>query len=103
MSMIKITEKSLADLEFPVVREQISELCVTDPGKAKALEITPYKTYKKTYFGLHQTNEYVSSKMQESPIPNHGFDQNGHQTYKSINLSGWQCFVFTFFHIMWTF
>ena len=48
MSMIKITEKSLADLEFPVVREQISELCVTDPGKAKALEITPYKNYKKT-------------------------------------------------------
>ncbi|MDN3594036.1 endonuclease MutS2 [Zunongwangia endophytica] len=73
--MIKITEKSLADLEFPVVCEQISQLCVTDPGKAKALEIKPYKTYKKTYFGLHQTNEYVSSKLQESPIPNHGFDQ----------------------------
>ena len=85
MSMIKITEKSLADLEFPVVRAQISELCVTDPGKAKALEITPYKTYKKTYFGLHQTNEYVSSKMQESPIPNHGFDQINNEL-KLLNI-----------------
>jgi len=85
MSMIKITEKSLADLEFPVVREQISELCVTDPGKAKALEITPYKNYKKTYFGLHQTNEYVSSKMQESPIPNHGFDQINNEL-KLLNI-----------------
>ena len=83
--MIKITEKSLADLEFPVVREQISELCVTDPGKAKALEITPYKNYKKTYFGLHQTNEYVSSKMQESPIPNHGFDQINNEL-KLLNI-----------------
>ncbi|MCL6220197.1 endonuclease MutS2 [Zunongwangia pacifica] len=83
--MIKITEKSLADLEFPVVREQISELCVTDPGKAKALEITPYKTYKKTYFGLHQTNEYVSSKLQESPIPNHGFDQINNEL-KLLNI-----------------
>ena len=85
MSMIKITEKSLADLEFPVVREQISELCVTDPGKAKALEITPYKNYKKTYFGLHQTNEYVSSKMQESPIPNHGFDKINNEL-KLLNI-----------------
>lgn len=83
--MIKITEKSLADLEFPVVREQISELCVTDPGKAKALEIKPFKTYKKTYFGLHQTNEYVSSKLQETPIPNHGFDQINNEL-KLLNI-----------------
>ncbi|WBL23973.1 endonuclease MutS2 [Zunongwangia sp. HRR-M8] len=83
--MIKITEKSLTDLEFPVVREQISDLCVTDPGKAKALEIKPYKTYKKTYFGLHQTNEYVSSKLQETPIPNHGFDQINNEL-KLLNI-----------------
>ncbi|MDT0641850.1 DNA mismatch repair protein MutS [Zunongwangia sp. F363] len=72
--MIKIAAKSLIDLEFPVVREQISELCVTGMGKEKALDIKPFSTYKKTYFGLNQTNEYVNSKTQESPIPNHGFD-----------------------------
>ncbi|MDT0677370.1 endonuclease MutS2 [Autumnicola musiva] len=72
--MIKIATKGLIDLEFPVVREQISELCVTGMGKEKALEILPFSTYKKTYFGLNQTNEYVKSKTQESPIPNHGFD-----------------------------
>ncbi|WP_417888010.1 endonuclease MutS2 [Zunongwangia sp.] len=83
--MIKITDKSLSDLEFPIVCEQISELCITDLGKAKALEIKPYKTYKKTYFGLHQTNEYVSSKLQESPIPNHGFDHLNNEL-KLLNI-----------------
>lgn len=72
--MIKITSKSLTDLEFPVVCQQISELCITGIGKEKALHIKPYPSYKKTFFGLHQTNEYVSSKTQEQPIPNHGFD-----------------------------
>lgn len=72
--MIKITAKSLTDLEFPTVCQQISNLCITGPGKEKALKIQPYKTYKSTIFGLNQTNEYVSSKTRESRIPNHGFD-----------------------------
>ncbi|MBO2545105.1 DNA mismatch repair protein MutS [Salegentibacter sp. BDJ18] len=72
--MIKIAPKSLIDLEFPVVCQQISDLCITGPGKEKALKLQPYKTGKKTLFGLHQTNEYVSSKTRESRIPNHGFD-----------------------------
>jgi DNA mismatch repair protein MutS2 len=72
--MIKIAPKSLIDLEFPVVCQQISDLCITGPGKEKALELQPYKTGKKTLFSLHQTNEYVSSKTRESQIPNHGFD-----------------------------
>ncbi|MDT0690181.1 DNA mismatch repair protein MutS [Salegentibacter sp. F188] len=83
--MIKITSKSLLDLEFPVVREQISALCITGKGKEKALEIKPYSTYKKTYFGLNQTNEYVKSKTQESPIPNHGFD-NIENEIKLLNI-----------------
>ncbi|MGA9588543.1 MAG: DNA mismatch repair protein MutS [Salegentibacter sp.] len=72
--MIKIASKSLTDLEFPAVREQISELCITGMGKEKALQIKPYSSYKKTFFGLNQTNEYVSSKTREQAIPNHGFD-----------------------------
>lgn len=73
--MIKIASKSLSDLEFPSVCKQISEFCITQMGVEKALEIVPYKTFKKTIFGLNQTNEYVNSYLQDSRIPNHGFDQ----------------------------
>ena len=72
--MIKISSRSLEDLEFPVVCEQISELCITGQGKEKALSIQPYPNYNKTVFGLNQTNEYFNSKTQDQPIPNHGFD-----------------------------
>lgn len=72
--MIKITPKTLSDLEFPTVCQQVSKYTVTGPGKEKALEIAPFKSYEKTLFALHQTNEYVSSYQQESRIPNHGFD-----------------------------
>ena len=57
--MIKIASKSLSDLEFPAVCKQISEFCITQMGIEKALEITPYKTFKKSIFGLNQTNEYA--------------------------------------------
>lgn len=72
--MIKISSRSLDDLEFPVVCQQISELCITGQGKEKALDIQPYPSYSKTIFGLDQTNEYIKSKTQDQPIPNHGFD-----------------------------
>lgn len=72
--MIKISNKTLADLEFPAVCNQISEFTVTAPGKEKALSLVPYASSEEGLFGLHQTNEYVSSYQQESPIPNHGFD-----------------------------
>lgn len=85
--MIKISSRSLDDLEFPVIRQHISELCVTGLGKEKALEITPYPTYQKTIFGLNQTNEYVGSKHQEKPIPNHGFDSVA-QEIKLLNIEG---------------
>ncbi|MFD0975705.1 endonuclease MutS2 [Salinimicrobium gaetbulicola] len=72
--MIKITPKTLSDLEFPTVCQQVSKYTVTGPGKEKALQITPFPSYDKTLFALRQTNEYVSSYQQESRIPNHGFD-----------------------------
>ncbi|MCM8570081.1 DNA mismatch repair protein MutS [Gramella jeungdoensis] len=72
--MIKISSRSLEDLEFPVVCAQISEFCITGQGKEKALKIQPYPNYKKTVFGLDQTNEYFNSKTRDQPIPNHGFD-----------------------------
>lgn len=83
--MIKIAAKTLIDLEFPTVCQQISEFCVTQMGVEKALEIAPYKTTKKTVFGLNQTNEYLSSYQQDSRIPNHGFDSI-HQEIKMLGI-----------------
>ncbi|NJW53385.1 endonuclease MutS2 [Salinimicrobium oceani] len=72
--MIKVTAKTLQDLEFPAVCQQVSKYTVTGLGKEKALEIAPFSSYEKTLFGLRQTNEYVSSFQQDSRIPNHGFE-----------------------------
>lgn len=83
--MIKIASKSLSDLEFPSVCKQISEFCITQMGIEKALEIVPYKTFKKSIFGLNQTNEYVNSYQQDSRIPNHGFDLV-HQEIKMLGI-----------------
>ncbi|MFO7720874.1 MAG: DNA mismatch repair protein MutS, partial [Gillisia sp.] len=85
--MIKIATKSLLDLEFPTVCKQISELCITQMGIDKSLEITPYKTFKKTILGLNRTNEYVSSYQQDSRIPNHGFDSI-HKEIKMLGIDG---------------
>lgn len=72
--MTKITEKTLQDLEFPTVRQQIGELCITGFGKEKALQLKPFNTSKASLFALHQTNEHKSSALHETRIPNHGFD-----------------------------
>ena len=72
--MIHIHEKTLQDLEFQTVLQQVSELCVTPPGNEKALQISPYKTYEKLLIALQLTNEYVSSLYNDNRLPNHGFD-----------------------------
>ncbi|APG59540.1 endonuclease MutS2 [Christiangramia salexigens] len=85
--MIKISSKSLEDLEFPAVCNQISEFCITGLGKEKALNIQPFPNYKKTVFGLDQTNEYFNSKTKDQPIPNHGFDAI-QQEIKLLGIEG---------------
>ena len=72
--MISITEKTLHDLQFPTVLETISEMCNTDLGKQKALEITPFRDKETLMNALMQTSEYVSSFQNNNAIPNHGFD-----------------------------
>jgi DNA mismatch repair protein MutS2 len=72
--MISITEKTLQDLQFPTVLETISDICNTDIGKQKALEIIPFKDKETLMNALMQTSEYVSSFQNNNAIPNHGFD-----------------------------
>jgi DNA mismatch repair protein MutS2 len=77
--MISITEKTLQDLQFPTVLETISEICNTDIGKQKALEITPFRDKESLIQALMQTSEYVSSFQNNNAIPNHGFDAITHE------------------------
>ncbi len=72
--MVKVSDKTLIDLEFPQVRIQLAENCTTEKGREKALLLKPFKSYKRSMFALEQTQEYKSSAWEEKPIPNHGFD-----------------------------
>ena len=72
--MINIHEKTLKDLEFDTVLEQISQFCITDLGKNQVLKILPFKTKESLLNELNLTNEYLSSFYNENRIPNHGFE-----------------------------
>lgn len=72
--MINIHNKTLQDLEFPIVLEQVSEHCITTMGNTKVLEILPFNTKEEIVYALMLTNEYLASFDNENRIPNHGFD-----------------------------
>ena len=72
--MIDIPHKTLKDLEFSTVLNQVSDYCITQPGKEKVLEIKPYQDKKTLLLGLRLTDEYLSSFINNNRIPNHGFD-----------------------------
>ncbi|WP_299436968.1 DNA mismatch repair protein MutS [uncultured Aquimarina sp.] len=72
--MIRISEKTLKDLEFNTVLDHVADLCNTDYGKTKALQIVPLSTKEDLHISLQQVFEYKSSYLNDSKIPNHGFD-----------------------------
>ena len=72
--MINIHEKTLQDLEFYTVLQQVSEYCVTALGNQETLTILPYKDKEELLRALQLTNEYLSSYYNDNRIPNHGFD-----------------------------
>ncbi|GAA4237354.1 DNA mismatch repair protein MutS [Postechiella marina] len=72
--MINIHDKTLQDLEFSTVLQQVSELCITPLGNESVLKISPYKSKEDLLYALKLTNEYLSSFYNDNRIPNHGFD-----------------------------
>ena len=72
--MQAIHSKTLQDLEFPTVLEQLAARCTTELGKAVALEISPLTDETALRNQLGQTSEYLASFTNENRIPNHGFD-----------------------------
>jgi len=72
--MIKISSKTLQDLEFKTVQEQLSEYCTTEKGVQKALAMAPFSEVSVLRDELFKVNEYKSSYLQDGKIPNHGYD-----------------------------
>lgn len=73
-TMIKIHEKTLQDLEFTTVLNQVNALCITQLGQENALQILPFEEVTVLRTELNYTNEYLSSFDNDNRIPNHGFD-----------------------------
>lgn len=72
--MIRIDRKTLDDLEFPVVLQQVSDFCSTEPGKKEVLNIVPFSDSENIKPELHRVKEFTASFESDSPIPHHGFD-----------------------------
>lgn len=72
--MINIHEKTLNDLEFFTVLNQISAHTLTALGKEAVLAILPFENKEVLMIELVYVNEYLSSFENDNRIPNHGFD-----------------------------
>ena len=72
--MKQLPKKTIEDLEFPTVLEQLAGLCHTQPGKQRALELYPFKEHAELMDSLGRTQEYLSSFENENRIPNHAFE-----------------------------
>ncbi|WP_417889753.1 endonuclease MutS2 [Xanthomarina gelatinilytica] len=72
--MIHIHNKTLQDLEFSTVLQQISELCITALGHEQTLKIEPFKSKEAVLNSLTLTNEFLASFYNDNRIPNHGFE-----------------------------
>ena len=72
--MQTIDKKTLQDLEFPLVLEQLSDLCSTELGKIGAASIQPIAKKEDLLEVLGETSEYLASFSNDNRIPNHGFD-----------------------------
>lgn len=72
--MIHIHEKTLQDIEFHKVLQQVSEYCVTALGAEHMLGILPFSTEEAVLNALQYTSEYLASFENDNRIPNHGFE-----------------------------
>lgn len=73
--MQKIHPKTLQDLEFTTVLQQLAARCSTELGKLAALEVAPLKDREELMGTLGETSEYLASLTNGNRIPDHGFDQ----------------------------
>ena len=75
-----IPDKTLQDLEFTTVLEQVADFCISDLGKQRIAKVHPYSNKKKLFFELNMVNEYLASFENENRIPNHYFEDTTEET-----------------------
>lgn len=69
-----IQEKTLKDIEFHTVLDQMSAYCLTHLGTERALECSPFSKKDDLLVALRRTNDYLASFENDNRIPNHGFE-----------------------------
>lgn len=69
-----IEQKTLEDLEFPLVLKEIAGRCNTELGKEITLNILPLGSKDEILNSLGTTSEYLASFTNDNRIPNHGFE-----------------------------
>jgi DNA mismatch repair protein MutS2 len=69
-----IPKKTLEDLEFFTVTEQLSSFAITPLGKMACQKIVPLPDQLALLKELHCVSEFLTSFENDNRIPNHGFD-----------------------------
>ena len=69
-----ISSKTLVDLEFPIVLEQIADYAMSSLGKEAILQIIPFDDKDLLQRQLNNVNEYLASFTSENHLPNHEFE-----------------------------
>ena len=69
-----LPKKTLEDLEFFEVTEQISDFAITPMGKASCTALEPLMEQDAMLKELHIVSEYLASFDNDNRIPNHGFE-----------------------------
>lgn len=82
--MVSITEKTLTDLEFHQVLEQVKSFAISDLGAVEIMKIRPFSDYENCVNALHKVDEYLSSFQNNNRIPNHSF----YDSRKAFHLLG---------------
>lgn len=72
--MARIHEKTIIDLQFPTVLEQIAALCTTEMGAECVMELRPLDRKSDILAALHRTSEYQSSYDNNNAFPSHTFE-----------------------------
>ena len=71
---MSISQKTLDDLEFDIVKAQVEAYCITSLGKNQVKKLKPLSKEKDATDALNLVNEFLSSFENENRIPNHGFE-----------------------------
>ena len=71
---MSISQKTLDDLEFDIVKAQVEAYCITSLGKNQIKKLKPLSKEKDAIDALNLVSEFLSSFENENRIPNHGFE-----------------------------